>query len=73
MKLYHTVKLVTEIDETKMPSNILSVLKTLDQKNREAVLAGTFIGACNDLKLLDRKSTRLNSSHVKRSRMPSSA
>ena len=53
MKLYHTVKLVTEIDETKMPSNMLSVLKTLDQKNREAVLAGTFIGACNELKLLE--------------------
>ena len=53
MKIYHTVKLVTEIDEEKMPSHILSVLKTLDQKNREAVLAGTFIGACNDLKLLE--------------------
>ena len=53
MKLYHTVKLVTEIDETKMPSNMLSVLKSLDQKNREAVLVGTFIGACNDLKLLE--------------------
>mgnify|MGYP003331410951 FL=1 len=53
MKIYHTVKLVTEIDETKMPSNMLSVLKSLDQKNREAVLAGTFIGACNELKLLE--------------------
>ena len=52
MKIYHTVKLVTEIDETKTPSNMLSVLKTLDQKNREAVLAGTFIGACNELNLL---------------------
>ena len=45
--------LFRSIDETKMPSNILSVIKTLDQKNREAVLAGTFIGACNDLKLLE--------------------
>ena len=54
MKIYHTVKLVTEIDETKMPSNMLSVLKSLDQKNREAVLVGTFIGACNDLKLLEK-------------------
>ena len=53
MKLYHTVKLVTEIDETKMPSNMLSVLKSLDQKNREAVLVGTFIGACNELNLLE--------------------
>jgi len=53
MKLYHTVKLVTEIDETKMPSNMLSVLKSLDQKNREDVLAGTFVGACNGLKLLE--------------------
>ena len=52
MKIYHTVKLVTEIDKTKMPSHILSVLKSLDQKNREDVLAGTFIGACNELNLL---------------------
>ena len=53
MKLYHTVKLVTEIDETKMPSSMLSVLKSLDQKNRDAVFAGTFIGACNELNLLE--------------------
>jgi hypothetical protein len=53
MKLYHTVKLVTEIDETKMPSNMLSVLKSLDEKMINNVLAGTFIGACNELKLLE--------------------
>ena len=34
----------------------------------------TIAGALNDAKLVpDRKSTRLNSSHVLRSRMPSSA
>ena len=53
MKIYHTVKLVTEIDETKMPSNMLSVLKSLDEKMINNVLAGTFIGACNELKLLE--------------------
>ena len=53
MKLYHTVKLVTEIDETKMPNNMLSVLKSLDEKTLNDVLAGTFIGACNDVKLLE--------------------
>ena len=53
MKLYHTVKLVTEIDETKMPSNMLSVLKSLDEKMINKVLAGTFVGACNELKLLE--------------------
>ena len=36
-----------------MPSNMLSVLKSLDQKNRDAVFAGTFIGACNELNLLE--------------------
>ena len=53
MKLYHTVKLVTEIDETKMPNNMLSVLKSLDEKTLNDVLAGTFVGACNELKLLE--------------------
>ena len=53
MKLYHTVKLVTEIDETKMPNNMLSVLKSLDEKTLNDVLAGTFVGACNDVKLLE--------------------
>ena len=34
--------------------------------------AGTF-GVAEELKELDRKSTRLNSSHIQKSRMPSSA
>ena len=54
MKLYHTVKLVTEIDETKMPNHMLSVLKSLDEKTLNDVLAGTFVGACNDVKLLEK-------------------
>ena len=54
MKIYHTVKLVTEIDETKAPSNMLSVLKTLDEKMLNDVLAGTFVGACNEVKLLEK-------------------
>ena len=53
MKLYHTVKLVTEIDETKMPNHMLSVLKSLDEEMINKVLAGTFVGACNELKLLE--------------------
>ena len=53
MKLYHTVKLVTEIDETKIPKHMLSVLKSLDEKTLNDVLAGTFVGACNDVKLLE--------------------
>jgi hypothetical protein len=31
----------------------LSVLKSLDEKTLNDVLAGTFIGACNDVKLLE--------------------
>ena len=53
MKIYHTVKLVTEIDETKIPNHMLSVLKSLDEKTLNDVLAGTFVGACNDVKLLE--------------------
>jgi len=60
MKLYHTVKLVTEIDETKAPSNMLSVLKTLDEKMLNDVLAGTFIGACNEVKLLEQLNENNN-------------
>ena len=47
------VKLVTKIDEKKIPSNMLSVLKSLDEKMLNNVLAATFIGACNDVKLLE--------------------
>ena len=39
-----------------------------DHLDKDDVLFGTYRGHA-----LDRKSTRLNSSHVKRSRMPSSA
>ena len=37
----------------------------------EAGLGGTTVGNC--VQVIDRKSTRLNSSHYSRSRMPSSA
>ena len=60
MKLYHTIKLVTEIDETKAPSNMLSVLKTLDEKMLNDVLVGTFIGACNEVKLLEQLNENNN-------------
>ena len=54
MKLYHTVKLVTEIDEEKIPNHMLSVLRSLDEKMLNNVLAETFVGACNDVKLLEK-------------------
>ena len=44
---------------------------TLDDINKIAHLAR--LGLSDEEKLRDRKSTRLNSSHLKLSRMPSSA
>ena len=42
------------------------------QKNPFPILCGTSAGAINAA-TIDRKSTRLNSSHIQKSRMPSSA
>ena len=39
----------------------------------ESALAGHTLGDIRDADALDRKSTRLNSSHIQKSRMPSSA
>ena len=47
------------------------VWKVRNAKSEEEIQRGLFIGAMEGIK--DRKSTRLNSSHVLRSRMPSSA
>mgnify|MGYP006267450765 CR=1 FL=1 len=53
MKIHHTVKLVTEIDESKMPSDSLAVLKSLDEERTGQILVQTFVKACDHLKLLE--------------------
>jgi hypothetical protein len=43
--LNHTVNLVTEIDENKMPDHLLSVFVNLSEVQMETLLRQTFISA----------------------------
>jgi hypothetical protein len=43
--LNHTVNLVTEIDENKMPDHLLSVFVNLSEVQMETLLRKTFISA----------------------------
>ena len=60
---------VTDIQSAVMKLGSLAVCRLLKEKNIEPV----FQMVCRDRNRLDRKSTRLNSSHRVLSRMPSSA
>jgi hypothetical protein len=43
--LNHSINLVTEIDEHKMPSHLLSAFINLSELEMEKMLRGAFIGA----------------------------
>ena len=43
--LNHSINLVTEIDENKMPSHLLVSLLSLDEAQMELLLRSTFISA----------------------------
>jgi hypothetical protein len=45
IKLNHSINLVTEIDEMKMPAELLGVFLSLDEVQMEALLRQTFISA----------------------------
>ena len=45
LKLNHSINLVTEIDENKMPENLLSTFLTLDELQMNNLLRGAFISA----------------------------
>ena len=51
--LNHSVNLVTEIDEHKMPSHLLNTFLTLSEIQMEKMLRGAFIQALQDKKFLD--------------------
>ena len=53
-------------------ASIISIVSTIQGTN-EQIKQNLIGGGNNTVDIEDRKSTRLNSSHVKRSRMPSSA
>jgi hypothetical protein len=45
LKLNHSINLVTEIDENKMPDHLLSVFVNLSEVQMETLLRKTFISA----------------------------
>ena len=51
--LNHSINLVTEIDENKMPDNLLSTFVNLSEFQMEKLLRGAFIQALQDKNFLD--------------------
>jgi hypothetical protein len=51
--LNHSINLVTEIDEHKMPENLLTSFLNLSEVQMETMLRGAFIQALQDKKFLD--------------------
>jgi hypothetical protein len=52
--LKHSVNLITEIDEVKMPSNLLSAFVNLNEIEMEMLLRKTFISALENEGFLDK-------------------
>jgi hypothetical protein len=52
--LNHTVNLVTEIDEHKMPSHLLTAFLNLSELEMEKMLRGAFVSALMDEGFLDK-------------------
>jgi hypothetical protein len=46
--LKHSINLITEIDENKMPDHLLSAFVNLSEAQMETLLRGTFISAMED-------------------------
>ena len=51
--LNHSINLVTEIDEHKMPSHLLSAFVNLSELQMEKLLRGAFIQALQDKNFLN--------------------
>ena len=51
--LNHSINLVTEIDEHKMPSHLLTAFVNLSELQMEKLLRGAFIQALKDKNFLD--------------------
>jgi len=45
IKLNHSINLVTEIDENKIPDHLLTAMLSLDEIQMESLLTKTFISA----------------------------
>jgi hypothetical protein len=53
IKLNHSINLVTEIDEHKMPERLLNTFLNLSEVQMETMLRGAFVQALHDKKFLD--------------------
>ena len=51
--LNHSINLVTEIDENKMPEHLLNTFVKLSEIQMEAMLRGAFVQALQDKNFLD--------------------
>jgi hypothetical protein len=51
--LNHSINLVTEIDEHKMPENLLNTFLKLSELQMETMLRSAFVQALQDKKFLD--------------------
>ena len=51
--LNHSINLVTEIDENKMPDHLLSAFVNLSEFQMEKLLRGAFVQALQDKNFLD--------------------
>jgi hypothetical protein len=54
IKLNHSINLVTEIDENKMPDHLLKVLVNLSEVQMETLLRKTFISALESEGVLEK-------------------
>ena len=54
LKLNHTINLVTEIDENKMPDHLLMLLVNLSEVQMETLLRETFINAMESEGVLEK-------------------
>jgi hypothetical protein len=52
--LNHSINLITEIDENKMPDHLLSAFVSLSELQMEKLLRGAFIQALQDENFLDK-------------------
>ena len=54
LKLNHSINLVTEIDENKMPDHLLMLLVNLSEVEMETLLRETFINAMEEEGVLEK-------------------
>ena len=54
IKVNHAINLVTEFDETKMPSDLLMAISIYDEETLGKILAETFIQGLHDLEVFEK-------------------